>query len=194
MAVLKPEEYDISYFDGRKSTYAHNAGYSNYQRWYRDESNDWYDLAKLLNDRYDLKGKKVLDLGCAKGFLVEDLRSMGIDAYGIDISNYAISQAKDVVKPYLLQADARVALKKYKDEEFNLIFSRWFIYCFEDEELLTLVKDMNRVSELQVHIIKTDANTDFYNIKPIDTYLSSLPLEKGTIIIPNGNMQQILRK
>src|SRR3972149_7064299 len=98
MSVLQPSEYDISYFDGNKTSLKHNAGYSSYERWYRN-SNDFVpteqstgeyfkDLALKLKNDYILQGKKVLELGCAKGFIVEDLRSMGIDAYGIDISSY----------------------------------------------------------------------------------------------------------
>lgn len=42
----------------------------------------------------------VLDAGCAMGFLVETLRSRGVEAYGIDISEYAIQQVMEEIKPY----------------------------------------------------------------------------------------------
>jgi hypothetical protein len=42
----------------------------------------------------------VLDAGCALGFLVETLRARGIEAYGIDISDYAIQQVIEEIKPY----------------------------------------------------------------------------------------------
>lgn len=42
----------------------------------------------------------VMDLGCAKGFLVEALRDRGVEAYGIDISSYAISQVRDDLKSF----------------------------------------------------------------------------------------------
>ncbi len=42
----------------------------------------------------------VLDAGCAMGFLVEALRQRGVEAYGIDISEYAIAQVADEIKPY----------------------------------------------------------------------------------------------
>lgn len=38
---------------------------------------------------------RVLDAGCAMGLLVEALRSRGMDAEGLDISEYAIAQAVD---------------------------------------------------------------------------------------------------
>ena len=42
----------------------------------------------------------VLDAGCAMGFLVETLRARGVEAYGIDISDYAIQQVIEEIKPY----------------------------------------------------------------------------------------------
>ncbi len=42
----------------------------------------------------------VLDVGCAMGFLVEALRERGVEAYGIDVSEYAISQVHESVRPF----------------------------------------------------------------------------------------------
>lgn len=42
----------------------------------------------------------VLDAGCAIGFLVEALRERGVDARGFDVSEYAISQVPEALKPY----------------------------------------------------------------------------------------------
>jgi SAM-dependent methyltransferase len=43
---------------------------------------------------------KVLDYGCAKGFLVKALRLLDIDAYGVDISEYAIDSRPSDVAQY----------------------------------------------------------------------------------------------
>ena len=42
----------------------------------------------------------VLDAGCAMGFLVEGLRKRGVEAWGVDISDYAISQAHESIRDY----------------------------------------------------------------------------------------------
>jgi SAM-dependent methyltransferase len=44
--------------------------------------------------------RSVLDCGCAMGFLVEALRQRGVEAYGFDISPYAIERVADEVRPY----------------------------------------------------------------------------------------------
>jgi SAM-dependent methyltransferase len=46
----------------------------------------------------DLHPTSALDAGCAMGFLVEELAKRGVDAYGIDVSEYAISQAHESVR------------------------------------------------------------------------------------------------
>ncbi|MFG0317623.1 MAG: methyltransferase domain-containing protein, partial [Planctomycetota bacterium JB042] len=55
-------------------------------------------VARNLVQRF--RPKSVLDVGCAKGFLVEQLRDLGVEAYGVDASTYAISQVRDDVKPF----------------------------------------------------------------------------------------------
>lgn len=45
----------------------------------------------------DLRPTTVLDAGCGKGFLVEALRERGVEAWGIDISEHAISEVDESV-------------------------------------------------------------------------------------------------
>lgn len=47
------------------------------------------------------RGESVLDFGCAKGFYVKALRLLHREAWGCDISEYAISQADPNTKPYI---------------------------------------------------------------------------------------------
>lgn len=52
--------------------------------------------------------KRVLDLGCAKGYLVEALRDMGVGAvFGLDVSFYAVSHSEASVRGRLIVADVR---------------------------------------------------------------------------------------
>ena len=44
--------------------------------------------------------QSVLDVGCAKGLLVEALRDRGVEASGVDISEYAISQVRDDMQSF----------------------------------------------------------------------------------------------
>ena len=56
-------------------------------------------IAKKIVEEFN--PKTVLDAGCASGYLVEALRDLGVAAYGIDISEYAINCAREDIKQYL---------------------------------------------------------------------------------------------
>ncbi len=83
------ELFDAYYF-------AHGCGHP-YQR-----DKEWLDFFGSIADRIvsDIQPKTVLDAGCAMGFLVEALRERGVEAYGIDISEYAIDRVHEDVKEY----------------------------------------------------------------------------------------------
>jgi SAM-dependent methyltransferase len=46
----------------------------------------------------ELRPSSVLDAGCAMGFLVESLGERGVEAWGVDVSEYAIAQADASVR------------------------------------------------------------------------------------------------
>ena len=84
MPVLSSAEYNASYFDGKDQVMAHNAGYSSYKRWKRTVGDNslgeyWLDEAKRLLDGHNLTNLKVLEIGCAKGFMVQDLNDLGVE-------------------------------------------------------------------------------------------------------------------
>jgi len=51
--------------------------------------------------------RRSLDVGCATGFVVEALREVGVDAWGVDISGYAVSHAAAGARGRLRRADLR---------------------------------------------------------------------------------------
>ncbi len=71
---------------------------SPYQR-----NDHWLDIFGALADRIiaEIAPRSVMDAGCALGMLVEQLRARGVDAEGVDISEYAIAQADESVRPYV---------------------------------------------------------------------------------------------
>src|SRR2546423_1274060 len=82
------------YFDGTRDT-----GYGGYKY-----DGRWKAIAEAIVKRYSLKaGNSVLDLGCAKGFFLNDLLEVcpGIKVRGTDVSEYSIQNSLDKVKPFL---------------------------------------------------------------------------------------------
>lgn len=81
--------YDASYYNshcGQK--YERNQGWEEF----------FGKIATQIIKKLDVK--TAIDVGCAFGFLVEALRDRGVDAEGIDISEYALSCVREDIKPY----------------------------------------------------------------------------------------------
>lgn len=57
----------------------------------------------------------VLDVGCAIGLLVEALRARGVEAYGVDVSEYAIGQVHPSIRDYCGLGRATESFGKHYD-------------------------------------------------------------------------------
>lgn len=84
-----PSSYDAFYFE-------HYCG----QPYHRRDL--WIGFFGSIADRIvsDINPRSVLDAGCAFGYLVEKLREHGVEAWGLDISEYAIQNVHPSAKPY----------------------------------------------------------------------------------------------
>lgn len=89
---------------------------------YRDES-IWVPFFEKIADKIIeiWNPKRVLDAGCAYGYLVSSLRDRGVEAYGIDISTFAVGKVRDDVKSYCNVQSITEALPKSFPEKFDLI-------------------------------------------------------------------------
>lgn len=59
-------------------------------------------MVMTIIDKLGIKrGQKVLDFGCAKGYVVKAFRLLHRDAYGVDVSKYAIDNCDKDIQPYL---------------------------------------------------------------------------------------------
>lgn len=74
------------------------------------DSTMWEDIAHCVKEitGYDRAARKdvsggmsLIDWGCAKGYLVKHLRRRGYEAWGLDVSEYAISNGAEEVKDHL---------------------------------------------------------------------------------------------
>lgn len=79
--------------------------------------------------------QKVLDIGCAKGYLVRMLKEKGLAAWGVDISEYAVASASSKAKPYLGRVDVEEENLPFQDRFFDLVIS---ISTFEHLRLTRL--------------------------------------------------------
>jgi len=130
-------EFGKDYFDGdRLCGYG---GYSYHPRF-------WQATVKRFCDYYHLmKDANVLDIGCAKGFMLYDFKQLmpSIGISGIDRSNYAIEHALKDVKPFLHVGNA-VQLP-YKDKSFDLVICINTIHNLPLEQCKKSLHEIQRV-------------------------------------------------
>lgn len=109
-----------------------------YRGYYRDSNGDgsylpWEAAREFcLNHRI----RTAVDWGCAKGFLVAELRSAGIDAVGYDVSGYALSHSQGLP---CYQADIRAGVDRTADAMFAL----GVLLYLEETELPAVLSDLH---------------------------------------------------
>lgn len=139
--------YDETYFDGK--------GKSNYIEYTASSSpfDEHADAIAEYIDEHHLAGA-VLDVGCAKGYLVAMLRSRGINAFGVDWSTYAIAKASSDVRQYLLAASA-VRLP-FADRAFSLTVTHDVLEHMDEANAGQALRECARVSQRQLHQVNTN--------------------------------------
>lgn len=82
-----------------------------------DRGHGWEEIFSAYAERIqkEIHPRKTLDVGCAKGFFVEALRDRGIEAYGFDISDYAVSQVREDIRPYCRTYSAVLPIQERYD-------------------------------------------------------------------------------
>jgi len=131
------KEFGKEFFDGDRK-----CGYGGYKY-----DGRWKAVAEKMRDYYNLtEDCAILDIGCAKGFLLHDFKELlpKSTVAGIDVSEYAIENAMPSVKPYLKVASADML--PYPDSSFDLIVSINSIHNLNKERLKVALKEVERVS------------------------------------------------
>ena len=108
----------------------------------------WTDVVKDFVNYWDLKpGDKVLDVGCAKGFMIYDFHKNfpQVNCEGVDISKYAIENSKKEIRKYLQVANANNL--PYSDNSFDLVISINTIHNLELNKCSQALKEIERVSK-----------------------------------------------
>ena len=104
----------------------------------------WVQRAKFIVEKFN--PKTVLDVGCAFGGLVGALRDLGVEAYGIDGSEYALSKADPSIKNALFKINLNSDKFPFDDKKFDLIGSFYSVehihnLSFFSKELTRTMKD-----------------------------------------------------
>ena len=150
------KQFGRDYYDGdRRYGYG---GYNYHPRF-------WTDTTKYIREYYQLaEDASILDIGCAKGFMLYDFQQLMPKASlaGIDISEYAIANAVDRVKPFVRVGNARSL--PYPDKSFDLVLAINTIHNLPYEQCKESLREVTRVSRghafVMVDAYRTEAQRE----------------------------------
>lgn len=124
-------------------------------------------IAETIVER--ISPRSVLDAGCAFGLLVEQLRLLGVDAEGVDISEFAIASAPEAVRPHVRAASITEPFGRRYD----------VIVCIEVLEHMPQRDAEAAIANLTAHsddILFSSSPLDFkeathFNVHPIEHWV-----------------------
>jgi SAM-dependent methyltransferase len=136
--------FDHEYWDGDRKY-----GYGGY-----NYDGRWVAVAERLAAHYHLKpGDRVLDIGCAKGFLLHDLRTAvpGLSIAGLDISAYALDHSIADVRGHVVQGTA--GRLPFADKSFDLVVSINTLHNLRVSELDSALREIERVARGPKYVV-----------------------------------------
>jgi ubiquinone/menaquinone biosynthesis C-methylase UbiE len=132
------KQFGFEYFDGdRRYGYG---GFNYHPRF-------WTETVRLFRDHYHLAADaSILDVGCAKGFMLTDFKVLMPEAKlaGIDVSAYAVEHAYPAVKDIVKAGDARQL--PFPDRSFDLVIAINTLHNLKRAECVQALREVQRVS------------------------------------------------
>lgn len=134
MSRMTSDEYPMGYYES-------GANGSSY-RGYGDDPG-WFGILDLI--KVAVPPPAVLyEVGCAKGYFVQHAREYGYDAFGVDISEYAIGAAPDAVRSYVEVGNV-IDLSRWADESADVVFTSEFLEHLYPEEQDDALDELLRI-------------------------------------------------
>jgi SAM-dependent methyltransferase len=131
-------QFGKEYFDGDR-----RFGYGGYNY----NARFWQPVVPTFQEWYGIQaGTRILDVGCAKGFMRHDFATLipGIEIKGIDISEYAVANALPDMKQFIQQGNAKSL--PFADKSFDLAICINTVHNLPIEECKQALRELERVA------------------------------------------------
>src|SRR5258706_15014258 len=135
--VAEARKFAEMYWDGPREY-----GYGGYRY-----DGRWRSVARDIVAHFRLKpGMRVLDVGCGKGFLVKDLmlECPGLEAFGLDVSRYALVNCEKEVVGRLHLGSAESL--PFPDRSFDCVLSINTVHNLHPPRAVVAMRAIQRLS------------------------------------------------
>lgn len=135
--------FDRDYWDGDR-----RYGFGGYRY-----DGRWRAVAEAIAAHYQLQpGARILDVGCGKAFLLYELSQVvpQSQVVGLDISRYALDNAKEEVRPFLIEGNA--AKLPFADHSFDLVISITTLHNLYLPDLWSALQEIERVGRAAKYV------------------------------------------
>lgn len=97
---------------------------------------NWWELVDVLVSEGDLRGRRVLDLGCGTGRLAAALAERGVKVWGVDPSAEMLAQARAAVGGRVGLKQGRAEALPFKDAWFERAVLRLAVHLLDRRRAL----------------------------------------------------------
>ena len=135
--IAAARQFGDLYWDGPRAY-----GYGGYRY-----DGRWRPVARAIIAHFGLTpGRRVLDVGCGKGFLVKDLmlECPDLEAFGLDISSYALSHAPPDLTGRLHLGSAETL--PFADGAFDCVLSINTLHNLPRPQVVAALREIQRLS------------------------------------------------
>lgn len=171
--------FDEKYFKGD--------GYGDYINYPHFHQRAQWILQNLSGD--------ILEIGCAHGYLMKELQTLGVIIDGVDKSSYVDSKSVVEVKGNILIADIKDVF--LATNQYDWIISWNVLDCLDDVSAQEIADILNSGGVNQLHVVlMSEKNNDYtkqgYFIRDYDYWRGLLPnailvrYEDGKVFNPTG--------
>ena len=148
----KARKFDIEYFDGDRLT-----GYGGYNY----NPRFWTDTVRYMVEHYELSNSsKILDVGCAKGYMMYDLSLLipGAEIKGLDISHYAKENSLVEMKESITVGNANNL--PFEDNYFDLVIAINTLHNLPLVDCKEAFREISRVTKDHSFVMNDAWNDD----------------------------------
>jgi len=131
------QNFGYDYFDNED----YKLGYGGY-----NYDGRYIESVRKICKHYNLiKGDSVLEIGCAKGFILVEFHKLGLNVSGVDVSSYAVQHAHSDIRKFIEVGDA--SKLPYDNDTFDFVLGKEVLPHIPEDKLNLAIKECIRVSK-----------------------------------------------